>query len=752
MALRIQTRLGVLPESERAPDSPDAIRVVEPTVGSRARTKGQLYLLVTSMSAGPRAREATRLVADAIEAEYYYDESAGIRVCIVKSIVAANRKVAHARDRLGLVGPGTIGVAIAVVRDTELYVCTVGPAEAYLNRGARLSTLPDPHRDRGLPADDLEPDVWRGEISVGDELLLASPGLLAATPVEELKDALVTLHPQTAIEHLQARFRAAGGTGSDGALIIEAAEVAASRAGRAPVPVRPREPLAGAPDRSPIPLADSVVGGVAAAQSGARRARSVAGGVVGRVLQRVQEAAPRRRSVVRTVTGASTRREGQRRAAMAVLAFVVVAGGLGLGVYVLAGNKPTGQVIGSASVGQQALEDARSALARVAGPGVDLVVNDPKTAEKLLKAALGNLDVAAAAGIPPSTLGPLRMQAIAALDRLYRVVDVVALSLFSFPADPPVDLRAVVRGPDGAPYILDASTASVYRIDLVNGLAVPIFKEGQKAAGATRGTPKLLAVGGRDLLILDSNNIVWRWRAADALGKGTTTRVKVFGAAEWGDDILSIGTFLRKTDAGLYNLYVIDPSAQQILAYAPAADGSGFPAPPSNRLAAARPVDQMTSLYIDGDIWVTEAGALVRFVAGKSDGWTAVLPADTLLRPVPAFTLVTSGSPRHEGAVYGYDPASQRVIAFSKATGAFEAQYRIKGGGTDWAAIRSWYVEPGLADGPDSIIWIDAAGLHSAILEASTIAVESPGPSGAPSGSAGPPGVPSGSAGPSVAP
>ena len=48
------------------------------------------------------------------------------------------------------------------------------------------------------------------------------------------------------------------------------------------MPVRPAEPLAGTPDRSPIPLADNVNGGVAAVQAAAagpappRAARSIA--------------------------------------------------------------------------------------------------------------------------------------------------------------------------------------------------------------------------------------------------------------------------------------------------------------------------------------------------------------------------------------------------------------------------------------------------------------------------------------------
>ena len=153
---------------------------------------------------------------------------------------------------------GPVGVAVAVVRGRELYVATVGPAEAYLIRQARLSTLPDPNRDRGLPVEGLEPEVWRGELSVGDSLCLVSANIVAKIGTDALKDALVTLHPQSAIEHLHARFVAADGKGSDGALAFEANEVGATYKSKSLVPVRPAEPLAGAPDKSPIPLADTV--------------------------------------------------------------------------------------------------------------------------------------------------------------------------------------------------------------------------------------------------------------------------------------------------------------------------------------------------------------------------------------------------------------------------------------------------------------------------------------------------------------
>jgi hypothetical protein len=730
VAHRIQMKLGVVPDAERAPDSPDTALHIEPRVGAQTRSKGHLYLLITSRVAGPRAREATRLVADAIRSEYYYDESAGIRVCLVKAIQVANKRLTHAREKNALGnGPGPIGVGLAVVRDNELYVCTVGPAEAYLNRGARLSTLPDPHRERGLPSTEVDPEVWRGEVNVGDQLVLVSPAVIGVLGADALKDALVTLHPQSAVEALTARFHAGGGSGSDGVVIIEAAEVAVSRSGVVPVPVRPAEPLAGQPDRSPIPLADSVASGFAAAQDASRRARGAAGGVLYRLLTRVQDALPSRGVPNRRVTPLSTRREMQRRAAMALLALVVVVGGLGTLAFYLGGRQPTGPALASLDNAQAALETARANYARVIGPGIDLVANDPTHAEQLLSQAFTSIESASRGGIPTSTTGPLRTQIVAALDRLYKMVDVASTPLFTFPAATAVDLKALVKGPDGAPFVLDAGTSAVYRIDLANRKATAIFKKGNKAAGATEGTPKLLGVGGRDLLMIDDKNIVWRWRPANSTGKGTITRVRVNAASEWGNDIIAIGTFIRDSEANLYNLYVIDPSRQQILRYSPAADGSGFPNTPNQYLTAARDVSGITSLYIDGDVWVTDGGSILRLVSGNSAGWTAAAPTDSILRTVPAYRSIASGADRRAGTIYGYDPANQRVIALSKVNGAFIAQYRLAGDAKGWSDLRGWYVEPGLEGEPDALVWLSPRGIERVMLQPTgATSTQSPGP------------------------
>ena len=89
---------------------------------------------------------------------------------------------------------------------------------------------------------------------------------------------MLTLHPQSAMEHLHHRFVAADGSGSDGAIAFEATEVSSTSRARTLVPVRPAEPLAGAPDRSPIPLADNVQAAGVAVGAAAGSAQDRRGG------------------------------------------------------------------------------------------------------------------------------------------------------------------------------------------------------------------------------------------------------------------------------------------------------------------------------------------------------------------------------------------------------------------------------------------------------------------------------------------
>ncbi|MEX2011114.1 MAG: hypothetical protein WEF51_02630, partial [Chloroflexota bacterium] len=511
---------------------------------------------------------------------------------------------------------------------------------------------------------------------------------------------------------------------------------------RALVPVRAAEPLAGAPDRSPIPLADPVVDGVAAVQAGARQARAAAGNAFEQLVVRLQDFLPRRGTPYRRVTPASARRETQRRAAVAILAFIVVAVGLGMAVYLTGGGPTSRDPLSSVAAGQRSLQAARANLSRVVGPGVDLVQDNAPLALQLLNEAWSELDKAEQANMPASVVRPVRDGVVEQLDRYYKVVDVNDEVLFAFDpaANPPIDLAALTLGPDGAPYVLDRTTSAVFRLNLQDAQANLVIQAGTEAAGAVAAAPTHLATGGPEVLILDAVNTLWSYRPAADAGTGTLTRVRI-KYAEWGDDVIAIGTYIRLPEAGLYNFYVIDPSEKQILGYSPALDGSGFPGRPSGRLATARPVDLMTSLYIDGDIFVTEDGKMVRFVSGNSEGWAAVDPGDTLLRETPGYTNLASGSDRRQGLLYGYDRANARIVAVDKADGSFREQYRLPAGNAGWEDLRAMYVVDGAENVPPMLFWISSDVLHRSVLAPLPDPAASPAPgasgpagSGEPSG------------------
>src|SRR5205807_5413878 len=111
-------------------------------------------------------------------------------------------------------------------------------------------------------------------------------------------------------------------------------------------------------------------------------------------------ALPEREPRGRRVTPMTARREMQQRAAMAILSFVVVIGVLGAAIYFIGGRTFPGPAIASFEAGQQALADAQADMARVVGPGIDLVSNDPRKAGTLLTDAITKLNTAAAAGVP----------------------------------------------------------------------------------------------------------------------------------------------------------------------------------------------------------------------------------------------------------------------------------------------------------------------------------------------------------------
>ena len=183
---------------------------------------------------------------------------------------------------------------------------------------------------------EVEPYTWQGALVAGDRIGLVSRHFAHTVGVDELKSSLAGMRPGQAVEHLQQVFAIRGGSGSDGMLAIEIAELAPTATVHQLEPVRPAEPLAGLPDQSPVPLADAIGRGLHRAGDAAEGARAAVGRGVLTGLSWILAFVPRRQpEYPRTIPRTSEREHGRRRR-VGLAGMVVVAGILAVGATVAA--------------------------------------------------------------------------------------------------------------------------------------------------------------------------------------------------------------------------------------------------------------------------------------------------------------------------------------------------------------------------------------------------------------------------------
>ncbi|MGI8703791.1 MAG: hypothetical protein ACR2JZ_04690, partial [Candidatus Limnocylindrales bacterium] len=536
--------------------------------------------------------------------------------------------------------------------------------------------------------------------------------------------------PQSAVEHLHHLFVAAGGDGSDAVLVIEATEVNATRAERRLVPVAPLNPLAGAPDRSPIPLADPIADAAAAVQAGARQAREAAGGAVFGLVDRFTGLLPRRGARYRRVTSPTARRESQRRAAFALLSFLALVLVLGVSLWYAGGALSRDEQIPAVNSGENALASARDRVTQVTDG--DLVSDDSERALRLLREAWAFLGTAAEAGVVPGRVDPLRQEVTAGLDELYDVRHNNIRTAIIYSQDVPnAEMIDVVQGPDGATYAIDEASETVVWWEPRDRRKEVIVEVGD-GPGDGIAAPWQLAVGGPEVLILDRGGGLWRWRPSNEEGRGTLSEVRVGGDSPWGDDVIDSGTYVADDEQGLYNFYVLDPSERQILRYLPAADGSGFPSSPTGYLATARDVSDFHQLYIDGDIYALTSEGVIRHENGRDDGFELEVPPDDGdVRPGHDYRLLAGTGGRKEGLLYVWDAKHRRIVVFSKEDGSYIEQFVPLPPNTSFKNMRGLYLDE-REEGAPALMWLDSKRLRESILEDAPLPTASPSPATSP--------------------
>jgi hypothetical protein len=436
------------------------------------------------------------------------------------------------------------------------------------------------------------------------------------------------------------------------------------------------------------------------------------------IRERFWSAMPRRQPRATEVTALHSRAETRRRAAMGLLALVVVVLVAGLVLALVPrGNDVTTprQVAGSDSALSAALDATNRAD--------NLLATDPTTALELYREAWTEIGQASSTGLSAPALAELEDRVGSGLDQLYLTKAPKIERLATLPDG--MDPAYLVQGPRNGAIFIDRASGSVYRANLKDGKIPRIVKSGQKASGGKAiGVPVQLTNTEHEVIIVDDNARPFRWRPSNSAGAGTLTRISLRGRSGFEPDHGDVEAYDQGGNS-LYRLYVAEPSLNQVLRYIQTLDGSSFDEPSELLASQASEVADFDQLYIDFDLYALFDDSLRRYSYGRYDGSFALgdLPDDGDLRPGHDYTIVDgSGTQGTLGRVYLYDAAHGRIVGFDKADGAYIGQWTPAGEGTEMDDVRGMYVvEGGLnAKGTkrrnDTLIWITPKGIYRATL------------------------------------
>jgi serine/threonine protein phosphatase PrpC len=196
----------------------ELITLVEPAVSlTPAARKGRLYLLVEAHPAAPHAAAACQLVTRVVRQTFYDDSSYSLTAALRSAIRAANKALYEQNFKLSDQQRVYVGLSCAVLRDSDLFVAQVQPAQMYVLAEGRLRAIPahpswDPAHVSAAPfvrsgalgsSLFIEPELYRCTMGVGAALLLCSSGFAPLLGRAELDHALRQGDPMLVLDRLR---------------------------------------------------------------------------------------------------------------------------------------------------------------------------------------------------------------------------------------------------------------------------------------------------------------------------------------------------------------------------------------------------------------------------------------------------------------------------------------------------------------------------------------------------------------------
>ncbi len=219
--------------------------------------KGRLYMLTEPFEVAGDGQTACQLVTRTIHKVFYAHPSTSITTALRVALVEANRVLYQHNFSAPPPKRAQVGVVCAVLREADLYLAQVAPAQAYVLCQQQVRAFPQPPHWRTAHTSAapflsytplghslfVEPELHRCQMGVGDVLLLCSSNLAPHLACAELVPLLRAGNPQALIEHVITASTSSAVAQSHALAVVLAAPV------RAPSPA----PVVAVPPPKPKP-------------------------------------------------------------------------------------------------------------------------------------------------------------------------------------------------------------------------------------------------------------------------------------------------------------------------------------------------------------------------------------------------------------------------------------------------------------------------------------------------------------------
>jgi hypothetical protein len=711
-----------------------------------ALERGNLYIVV-EVAGEPEGRD--RLARELIETvrREYAATRGSIALGLMQAIRAANDFFYTVNASLSPEARRIGGITAVILRGDELFIAQGGPGVTCVVRGKTLARYPEEShwfnpdeaavaewlgsRDFVTPGEvplgmrrNYIPDIFHTTLAPGDTVVLATRALVHLLTDEELIDTLANRHPDEIVNALE-----------DVAGAMDLSVIVIQRAGEARAAVSPT-PLPSveiAPQGETQSPASDVVAPVeeelAWQQIRAERERE---------RQRLQEERARARrqeiftsllrgaaNAMRALAGLGARVDWTRLGNMVDRALDALVRGLARTLVFLIRaitpgepkeNKParpstqlqtawklaalvlplvlifTGIVTwGMYRADQQAAQERRlTQLVNNANGLMEeakrLQPTDRVAAREAVRRALELLEQARALRANDPRVASAVNRAQDLLDELNGISVIFSLPTFATFADKSQITRIVARASDV--FLFDRGLQRVYRyvVNESGSSATPassdgvILKSGDRVGNRTVGEIfDVVWLDAGRLVVLDRTGAYYQFDAS----RNTWSARAANEPAAWA----------RATMAATYanNLYLIDPSRNQILKYVSPTPDVTWTASVTYFAPGVTPPDLSTAidLVIDGEVWIIRAdGSVSRFYEGRPREITLSGLDAPIAKPLALITTERMTN------LYVVDAGNPRVLQFDKVTGRLARQFKPHSQGRDaFKALQAFAVD-----------------------------------------------------------